>query len=275
MDSAIVSPLAGKTVIVTRAKAQSAEVCEGLTARGATVKLLPLISIGPPEDCGALDAALARIESFDWIIFTSANAVQAVEQRRQALASGTNSSGKAIRAAAVGPATATAAESAGFSVEFVATNHSGAGLAEELMEELREKNIFLPRSDLANPALPAALRKIGASVTEVVAYQTLPPSKADRERVHAALTEAVDGILFYSPSAVQNFLELLGRDRLEKLQGRVLMVAIGPTTAGALSAAGVQRIAWATDTTVKALIETFEGHFSRMRKRLPVGVKER
>ena len=261
-------------MIVTRAEAQSGELCKQLAARGATVKLLPLISIGPPEDFKPLDAALARIESFDWIIFTSVNAVQAIEQRRQALAGEKGAAGRLPQAAAVGPATAAAAESAGFSVEFVATNHRGAGLADELTDELRGKSVFLPRSDLANPALPTALKKIGAVVTEVVAYQTLPPSKADRERVHAALKDAVDGILFYSPSAVQNFLELLGKDRLEKLQGRVLMVAIGPTTAGALSAAGVQRIAWAADTTTKAVIEAFEGHFSRMRKRSTAGVKE-
>ena len=261
-------------MIVTRAEGQAGEVCEELKAKGAAVTLLPLISIGPPEDYSALDAALARVESFDWIIFTSANAVQAVEQRRRALAGGKGSSAKMPFAAAVGPATAAAAESAGYAVEFVAANHSGAGLAEELKDELRGKSVFLPRSDLANPALPAALKKIGATVMEAVAYQTLPPSKADRERVHAALAGTVDGILFYSPSAVQNFLELLGRERLEKLQGRVLMVAIGPTTAGALSAAGVQRIAWAADTTAKAVIETFEGHFSRMRKRSQGGGRE-
>lgn len=267
MGSPILSPLAGKTVIVTRAESQAGELCKELATRGATVRLLPLISIGPPEDYKPLDAALARVQSFDWIIFTSANAVQAIEQRRQALGSNADLSAKGLRAAAVGPATAAAAEAAGFAVEFVAVNHSGAGLADELKEELREKSIFLPRSDLANPGLPAALKKIGATVTEVVAYQTLPPSKADKERVHAALKESVDGILFYSPSAVQNFLELLARDKLEKLQGRVLMVAIGPTTAGALSAAGVERIAWAADTTTRAVIEAFEGHFSRMRKR--------
>lgn len=273
MDNSVVSPLAGKTVIVTRAEAQAAELREALAAKGAAVKLLPLISIGPPDDYAPLDAALARLSSFDYVIFTSANAVQAVEQRRQALASASPASAKLPLAAAVGPATAAAAEAAGFSVEFVATNHSGAGLVDELAEELRQKSVFLPRSDLANPALPAALKKIGATVAEAVAYQTLPPSKADRERLHAALDAGADGILFYSPSAVQNFLELLDRGRLEKLQGRVLMVAIGPTTAGALSAAGVQRIAWAADTTTQAVIATFEGHFSRMRKRSTAEVK--
>jgi uroporphyrinogen-III synthase len=270
---AIASPLAGKTIVVTRAAAQSGKLCEELRARGAEVRLLPLISFEPPENYGDVDGALRRLAQFDWILFTSANAVHAVEQRRQVLTASSNGDGKLPRVAAVGPATAEAAEAAGFSVEFVASHHSGAGLAEELGDQLRNRRVFLPRSDRANPDLPAALLRLGAAVTEVVAYRTVAPSKSERERVLDTLKGGVDGILFYSPSAVQNLLELLGRDR-EKLQGRVLMVAIGPTTAGALSAAGVQRIAWAADATTTAVIGALEGHLSRTRKRVTTGAKE-
>jgi uroporphyrinogen-III synthase len=268
------SPLAEKIVIVTRAAAQSAELCEELKARGAQVKVLSLISFAPPENCDALDAALTAIETFDWVLFTSVNAVQTVERRRNELNGGLKGAVKLPRAAAVGPVTADAAEAAGFSVEYVAVDHSGAGLARELGEELRNKNVFLPRSDRANPELPAALRRCGALVTEVVAYRNLPPSTTDREKLHDSIKGGVDGILFYSPSAVQNFLELLGRERLDTLQGRALMVAIGPTTANALSAAGIQRIARAADTTTKAVVEVLEGHLARTKKRSVAGVRE-
>lgn len=243
-------------------------------ARQASVKLLPLVSFAPAENVEALDGALRRVQSFDWIIFTSANAVEAVERRRQEIARGASPSEAAPRVAAVGPATADAAENAGYSVDYVATEHSGAGLAKELGRELEGRSVFLPRSDRANPQLPEALRRNGALVTDVVAYRTLAPSETDRERVRESIKDGVDGILFFSPSAVQNFLELLGQERLAALQGRAVMVAIGPTTAGALSAAGVQRIAWATDTTPKAVVETLEGHLSRTRKRSAVGVRE-
>jgi uroporphyrinogen-III synthase len=259
--------LAGKTVVVTRAAGQSAKLVKELEARQASVKLLPLISFAPPEKFDELDAALARLESFDWIIFTSANAVQAVEGRRQELAPGELAGLKLPRVAAVGPATADAAENAGYSVKFVAAEHSGAGIIKEFGEDLKGRSVFLPRSDKANPDLPEALRRRGAVVTEVVAYRTLAPGETDRVRVKESLKDGADGILFFSPSAVQNFLELLGRERLAALQGRAVMVAIGPTTAGALSAAGVQRIAWAADTTPKAVIEALEGHLSRTRKR--------
>jgi uroporphyrinogen-III synthase len=268
------SPLAGKTVVVTRGASHSAELAEALSGRGATVRLLPMISFAPPEDFAEVDAALGRLESFEWIVFTSANAVQAIEQRMDELALGFGTAGAIPRVAAVGPATSLAAEKLGFSVEYVATNHSGAGLAAELEKELKGRSVFLPRSDQASPDLPAALRRSGAVVTEVVAYRTVPPSENDREKLKEVLKEGVDGILFYSPSAVQNFLELLGRGRLDALQGRVVMVAIGPTTAGALSAAGVQRIAWAADTTTKAVIEALEGHLARTRRRSTAGVKQ-
>jgi uroporphyrinogen III methyltransferase/synthase len=268
------SPLREKIVIVTRAAAQSGELCEELNARGARVRLLPLVSFASPENCDALDRALTGIETFDWILFTSVNAVQAVERRGNELQRDLDSARKLPRAAAVGPVTADAAEAAGFSVEYVAADHSGAGLARELGQELRNKNVLLPRSDRANPELPAALRRCGALVTEVVAYRNLPPGTTDQEKLHESLRDGVDSILFYSPSAVENFLELLGRERLGTLQGRVLMVAIGPTTANALSAAGVQRIARAADTTTKAIVEALEGHLARTKKRSAVGIKE-
>jgi uroporphyrinogen-III synthase len=268
----VTSPLAGKTVVVTRAAAQSGRLLEELTARHANVKLLPLVSFAPPQDFAAMDAALTCLDSFDWIIFTSANAVQAVERRRRELGRDPSSAVNHPRAAAVGPATAEEAEHAGFSVDYVATNHSGAGLAEELKNELAGRSVFLPRSDRANADLPSALRRNGAVVTEVVAYRTLPPNDADREKVSDCLKDGVDGILFFSPSAVHNFLELLGHERLGALQGRAVMVAIGPTTARALSAAGVQRIAWAADTTTEAVIEALEGHLARTKKRSTAGV---
>jgi uroporphyrinogen-III synthase len=165
VDKGIASPLSGKIVVVTRALEQSGEICAELAARGASVKLLPLISFAPPENCEAMDAALKNIADFDWVLFTSANAVQALERRGEQLTGGLDKVAKLPRAAAVGPVTSAAAEAAGFSVEYVAAEHSGAGLARELGKELRRQKVLLPRSDRANPELPEALRKCGAIIT--------------------------------------------------------------------------------------------------------------
>lgn len=268
------SPLAGKTVVITRAEAQSAKLSAELAARGAIVISLPLVFFAPPQDYGPLDDALARLGSFDWVIFTSANAVQAVASRRQKVAGGPAAAAKPPRVAAVGPATAEEAAKAGFSVDFVASIHSGAALAEELGEQARDKNVFLPRSDRANPDLPAALRRNGANLTEVVAYRTVPPGDMDREKLNNSLKHGVDGILFFSPSAVQNFMQLVDKNQMDALQGRAVMVAVGPITAEALRAAGMQRIAWAADTSTKAIVEALEGHLSRTKRRSMAGVKQ-
>lgn len=274
MDNGIASPLGGKIVVVTRALEQSGEICAELKARGAAVKLLPLISFAPPENFDGMDAVLRGIADFDWVLFTSANAAQALERRGEELAGGLNGFGELPKAAAVGPATSAAAEAAGFSVDYVAAEHSGAGLAKELGKELRGQKVLLPRSDRANPELPEALRKCGAIVTEVIAYRNLPPGGTDRGKVQDSLAGGVDGILFYSPSAVHNFCELAGRERLEKLQGRAVMVAIGHATAASLMSAGIQRIARAADTTTKAIVEALEGHLARTKRRSVVGAND-
>lgn len=267
------SALAGKTIVVTRTAEQSGKLIEALTARGARVRLLPMISFAAPENYDGLDAALGRLDEFDWIIFTSANAVQAVERRCREKGTPKIDALRHVKAAAVGPTTAAEAEHAGFLVDYVAKNHSGAGLAEELKEELSRKRVLLPRSDRANPDLPNALVRMRAAVTEAIAYRTMAPSQESQGQAADSLKESVDGILFFSPSAVHNFLELLGPERLKALQGRTVMVAIGPATASALSGAGIQRIAHAADTTPEAAVEALEGHLARTRVRSATEVK--
>jgi uroporphyrinogen-III synthase len=256
------SPLAGKRVIVTRAVQQSSELFERLTALGAISFALPLISFAPPEDFAALDAALHQLLSIDWIIFTSANAVQAVADRAKSLQIPFDRTAKSPLIAAVGPATRDAAENAGFSVEYVAKTHLGLALAQELADRLRGKSVFLPRSDRANPDLPAALRALDAQLTEVIAYRTLPPTRTDKDAVEAAITRQTHAVIFFSPSAVHHLIDLLGRDCLPGIQDRVAFAAVGPVTARALREAGVDRLVIAADTTSGSVLEALQAHFA-------------
>jgi uroporphyrinogen III methyltransferase / synthase len=264
------STLAGKRVVVTRAALQSSELFEQLRSRGAVPVLLPLVSIAPPEDYAPLDAALRQLQSFDWIIFTSANAVNAVASRCKALGIDV-SAARLPQIAVVGPATEREAESSAFSVSHVAKTHLGVALAQELSAEMRDQSVLLPRSDRAKPDLPAALRRFGARLTEVVAYRTLPPSEVDREKAAAAAAGDFDAILFYSSSAVDNFTELLGRESLRRLQEKVIIAAVGPVTAAALREAGIQRIVVAADTTSAAVVAALESHFAQRPKRSTAG----
>jgi uroporphyrinogen-III synthase len=272
---ATASPLAGKRIVVTRAVPQSSELFEKLSRCAAIPIALPLVSFAAPQDYAPLDAALLQLQRFDWIIFTSMNAVHAVAARNTTLGPDRNHAEKPPLVAVVGPATKQEAENAGFSVDFVATTHLGVALAEELGERLREKSVFLPRSNRANPDLPAALRRLGANLTEVVAYRTLPPSDIDRERVARVLESEADAVLFFSPSAVQNLAELVGRQQLSALQNKVAMAAVGPVTAGALREAGIQRIVVAADTTAAAVVAALEKHFADTAKRSTAGATQR
>jgi uroporphyrinogen-III synthase len=270
---ASVSPLAGKRVVITRAASQSSELFEKLAKRGAVPILLPLVSFAAPEDYAPLDAALLEWDQFDWVLFTSANAVHAVVTRSSNLGHNLNPSGKRPHVAVVGPATREEAGRAGFSVDYLARTHLGVALAEELGERLRAQRVFLPRSDRANPDLPAALQRLGAKVTEVIAYRTLPPSDTDQNCVKQAVPGQADAVLFFSPTAVHNFAELAGREQLGLLQSTVVLVAIGPITAGALRGSGVQRMVVAADTTTAAVVDALEEHFAGTQKHSIAGAK--
>lgn len=260
------SPLAGKRVVVTRAIEQTSDLNARLAAHGAIPISLPLVSFAPPADYAPLDAALRQLDSFEWIIFTSANAVHAVASRaaQQGISLQQKSSGDQNRAqiAVVGPATKSEAVAAGLPADCVAKTHLGTALAEELADRLRNKSVFLPRSDRANPDLPAALRKLGAKLTEVIAYRTIPPADTNQSRVNAVIDGQADAILFFSPSAVNNFAALTGRERLATLQNRMAMVAIGPITARALNEIGAHHVTIAADTTTAAVVDALVNHFA-------------
>jgi uroporphyrinogen III methyltransferase / synthase len=257
------SPLTGKRVVITRATLQSSELYETLTSRGAVPIMLPLVSFAPPESYVLLDAELAKWKTFDWVIFTSAFAVAAVTTRAAKLGRNLTKGGAPPYVAVVGPATRDQAEKLGFPVEHVAQTHLGVALAEELGSRVRGKRVLLPRSDRANPDLPAALQGLGATVTEVVAYRTLRPSDADQAKVNGVARGEADAILFFSPSAVHHFVELAGRERLKALQHRVAIAAIGPVTARALQEIGVQRVVTPAESTASSVVAALEKSVAR------------
>lgn len=269
MAETIPSALAGKRIVITRAAAQSEALAKELSALGAIPVILPLVSFAAPEVFTPLDSAISDMQSYDWIIFTSATAVRAVVERKHSLV---HSESK-LQIAAIGPATAQAVRQAGLRVEYVAETHTGVALAEELGDRLRGAKVLLPRSDRANPDLPPALRRRGAQVTEVVAYRTLRPTSADEQSLKQISTGQADAVLFFSPSAVHHFAELLGREQFGLLQDRLAIAAVGPVTAKALRQAGVQRIVIARDTTAPAVIVSLMEHFAGTPKAAPAGVK--
>ena len=256
------SSLTGKRVVVTRALEQCDSLCNDLQACGATPILLPLISFAPPDDFAPLDAALRDFSQFDWFFLTSQNVLRSLLERCASLRISLADAAGKVRIAAVGPATAHAAADAGLTITHVAENHHGLGLAEELDAELLGCRVFLPRSDRANPELPEALRKLGAEVVEAVAYLTVRPSDPDPAVLCAVSDGEADAILFFSPTAVLHFRDLLGEQKVRAVQEKAIFVAIGPVTARALQDAGAERIVSAKDTSVPAVIAALEKYFA-------------
>jgi len=267
------SALAGKRIVITRSAAQSEALARELSAHGAVPVVLPLVTFADPEDLAPLDAAIAEFQRFDWIIFTSAQAVRAVVKRSEELKRSLIHAGSELRIASVGPVSAEAARQAGLPVEYVAETHTGAALAEELGSRLQGAKVFLPRSDRANPDLPPALRRHGAQVTEVIAYRTVRPTDMDQRNLKQIAEGAADAVLFFSPSAVQHFAELFGSEQLRALQDKLAITAVGPVTANALREAGVGRSVVAGNTTAAAVVEALEEHFAGTVKQAPAGAK--
>ena len=248
--------------MITRAAAQSEALAHELSARGVLPVVLPLVLFAEPEDFAPLDRAIEEIEQFDWMILTSAQAVRAIVNRAADLRKPLARTGSRLRVACVGPVTAEAALNAELHVAHVAVSHNGIGLANELGGKLKGAKVLLPRSHRGNPDLPAALERYGAHVTEAVGYRTVRPTESNREGLEKIAAGHADAILFFSPSAVQHFAELVGVERLRRLQDTLAITAVGPVTAKALREAGVERIVVASDTTVASVIDALEKYFA-------------
>jgi uroporphyrinogen III methyltransferase/synthase len=233
------------------------------------------VAFAGPEDPGPLDRAIESLGDFDWVLFTSQNAVRFFAQRCRALGRiQGNDDWKSAAArpllAAVGPATADVAAKQGLLVELVASQFCGQALAEELAGRVVGKKVLLPRSDHAGADLPAALRAAGAEVADVVAYRTSLPESLAPDAAEAIRGGEVDVVSFFSPSAFHNLVEAIGLETLRNLSGRVALAAIGPVTAGAIRDAGLVVEIEAREATAASLVAAMSEYFAQ---RLPSGVK--
>ncbi len=258
------SPLEGKRVVVTRAPEQAQELVHELESLGAEVFLLPTVGFRETEDTAPLDKVLRELSSFDWILFTSQNAVRFFAKRCRALGLDPGKvQSERLRVAAVGPATAHAAREEGFRVYWIASRFRGEALARELREDVTGKKVLLPRSDRAADELPEALREAGAVVCDVVAYCTVVPEASDGDALARIRGGEADVVTFASPSAFHHFVDLLGADKVPGVAQRVKFAAIGPTTAGAIREAGLPVEIEAAEATSVGLARTIANYFEQ------------
>lgn len=274
MAESFANALTGKRIVVTRAAEQSQLLLAALRERGAQPILLPMVAFAPPDNLQALDDAIRQLREYHWIFFTSQNAVRALQERAEHLKLSLRDAVGAAQIATVGPATAGATRAAGLTVNYVAREHNGVALAQELQAEVRDKRVLLPRSDLANHDSVESLQRLGAQVTEIVTYKTLRPTPGDMHNLRLIFQDPPDAILFFSPSAVHHLSELLGPEPFGKLAETSAFAAIGPVTERRLREAGVQRLIVAHDTSVSSILETLEDFFANSGHSLPAGAKQ-
>ncbi|MGA8872429.1 MAG: uroporphyrinogen-III synthase [Candidatus Acidiferrales bacterium] len=256
--------LAGKRIVLTRAAKDSAELARSLESLGAEIILLPTVAFAPPEDWQKLDEQLRRLDWFDAILFLSRNAVRYIFDRCAQLGIKCEVVGSSNRfIAAVGPATGEALKEKGLRVDYVAKNRTGESLVGELRESLAGRRVLLPRSDRGDDRVPSALRKIGADVTEVIAYRTGAPAALDPAILARIRGEEADAIVFASPSAYHNFREAIGAAEMARLATRVQFAAIGPTTARAIRESGSRVAIEAEEASAAGLAAALAKHYQQ------------
>ena len=185
-------PLQGCTVVVTRAAEQQGEARTLLEAAGAQVLDLPALVIGPPDDWAPLDDALADLESFHWIVFSSANGVQAVDQRLQRRGRCLSRRPAGLRLAAVGRKTARVLEELGATADFVPPQFVADSLIEHFPVSGYGLRILLPRVQSGGrTVLAEAFGEAGVRVVEVAAYESLCPETMPEITARALAERAV------------------------------------------------------------------------------------
>lgn len=245
--------LRGLRVVVTRPEGRAGGLIARLTALGATVLHAPTIRIADPPSFSALDAALRHLPSYDWVVWTSANGVKRTLARIEALGLAPDLP-RQCNLAVIGGGTARALANLGFTADLVPPE----AVAESLRDALIEAGVgtgirvLLPQPTTARDVLAMGLRAAGAIVDVAPAYQT-ELNRGAADRVRQWLAEGrVDCALVTSPSTVHGLLELLDRD-LETLR-RIPLACIGPVTADAVRALGMEPAVVAAEHTNDGLV---------------------
>ena len=258
-------PLFGKRVLVTRPREQASELVDRLAALGAEAVLAPMIRIDPPHDPGPLMRAADNAGAFDWIVFTSVNAVDAF---MNALLDGSRDL-RALagpRLCAVGSGTSERLSRYGIRVdltpvEFTAEAAVAALLSRGAVHGLR---VLLPRADIAREVIADQLREAGAVVTEVIAYRTVVEESAHKEDpdIYGLLLQGkIDVVTFTSGSAIRNFVKVYGADQGVDLLRHAIVASIGPVTTEVASQLGVPVAIQPTTYTIPALVDAIAAHF--------------
>ena len=242
--------LFGKKILVTRTRQQASNLTKKLVNLGAEVIEFPTIKISPPSDnFESLDAAIKNLQSFDWIIFTSANGVEKFFARLKFFKLDARIFYNA-KVAAIGSATAEKLSDFGIVADLVPAEFRAEGLISELQNKVADKKILIARAEVARDILPNELEKLGANVTVAKVYKT----ESAAENFSKIADEKIDLVTFTSSSTVENFVATVGADYLQKVK----TAAIGSITAQTLKNFGVTADIVAEEFTIAGLVKAIK-----------------
>ena len=240
-------------ILITRPRNQADSFADALANAGFEPIFFPVIEIRPFEDNVMLDRAIAKLECYDWIVFTSVNGVDAFFER-----AGSpfpfQGKGPGVRVAAIGPKTAASLEARGVKIDFVPEEYVAEAILPGL-GDLRGRWVLLPRAEIARKALPEAIVEAGGVAHEIAVYRTVTV-EPDPDRL-AALKSGVDAVTCTGPSTVTNFVEIVRQAGLNPLSlpGNPKIACIGPITQQAAEEAGFADLLVAEEYTAEGLVE--------------------
>ncbi len=255
-------PLFGKRVVLTRPQEQAREFSQLLAAYGAEPVEVPTIQIVPPASWQAIDAAMAGLSTYQWLIFTSVNGVRPFMDRLHAAGKDARALAN-LRLCAIGPRTAQELGTYGLTPDLIPTEFQAEGVIAALAHVgIRGSRILIPRAEVAREILPDQLRELGATVEVIPVYRTIAPAVDVASLTQQLQDGQVAVVTFTSSSTVRNFMELFGgRDRVRPLLAGVVVACIGPITARTAEEYGVTVTVMPVENTVPALADAIVRHF--------------
>jgi len=258
-------PLAGRRIVVTRARDQAGALVAALAALGAEVIAAPTIRIEPLADLEPLHTALADLARYHWLVFTSQNTVRVVCDRLPEWGLDARAL-TGVPVAAIGPATAEALAQRGVTASLVPERFVAEAVVEAIVRrgDVRGQRILLPRALEARDTLPDGLRARGAVVDVIPVYQATREAGDGSALGTEIQAGRIDAITFTASSTVRHFVELVGAEAATS--GRYTAAVIGPITAATARSLGIGVTVEAEPYTVPALVEALVRHFGETGK---------
>lgn len=248
-------PLWGQRIVVTRARAQASALAEKITDLGGAVLEFPSIEIRREKNLSSLHNALRSIDHYDWIIFTSANAVDIFLTEIIEIGMDIRDL-KGCEICAIGPATQKELEKRGLRVRFVPEEYRAEGILRELQSQvLPGQWVLLPRARGARSILPDGLRQWGLHINEVFLYEAIASRRVSQKTMDRVLMGDMDYLTFTSSSTVTNFVKIVGRENIETINQQVRVACIGPVTADTAQSLGFNVPVLANRYTIDGLLE--------------------